>query len=82
MIFTYLILKMTFGGVLAESNRLAAQQDIEESTRQLKSELLTLQGDYGKGLITERTYRLKEHQIMQNLARLTGAAGKYKTNIR
>ena len=76
MVFTYLILRMTFAGILQEANRMAVEQDLAEKTRELKSELLQLSSEYEKGAISVDTFSKEEARILQSLSKLSQSARK------
>jgi hypothetical protein len=67
MLITYLILKLTFGSILNECNRLAAEQQSREQIKWLKSKLLKLRLDYEKGVIDEETFIKTQTEILKNL---------------
>ena len=74
MVFTYLILRMTFAGILQEANRMAAEQDLAEKTRELKSELLQLSREYEQGAISVDTFSKEQARILQSLSKLSQSA--------
>lgn len=67
MLFTFLILKLTFESILNECNRLAAEQYSKEEMNQIKSRLLKIQLEYEQGLIDNQTYEKIQSEIMQDL---------------
>ncbi len=67
MLFTFLILKLTFESILNECNRMAAEQYSKEEMNQIKSRLLKLQLDYEQGLIDLQTFEKTQNEIMQDL---------------
>jgi len=60
-------LKLTFGSILNECNRLAAEQQSREQIKWLKSKLLKLRLDYEKGVIDEETFIKTQTEILKNL---------------
>ena len=67
MIFTFLILKLTFESILNECNRLAAEQYSKEEMNMIKSRLLKLQLEYEQGLMDSITYEKIQGEILQDL---------------
>ena len=67
VIFTFLILKLTFESILNECNRLAAEQYSKEEMNKIKSRLLKLQLDYAQGLMDSITYDKLQGKILQDL---------------
>ncbi|MGI0088458.1 MAG: hypothetical protein ACREBI_10965 [Nitrosotalea sp.] len=67
MLITFLILKLTFGSILNECNRLAAEQQSKEQVLLLKSRLLKLRLEYEKGLISDEAYEKKQSEILNDL---------------
>jgi len=67
LLITYLILKLTFGSILNECNRLAAEQQSKEQIKWLKSKLLKLRLDYAKGMINEDTFNKTQTEILKDL---------------
>ena len=67
MLFTFLILKLTFESILNECNRLASEQYSKEEMNQIKSRLLKLQLEYEQGLIDPQTYEKIQGEILQDL---------------
>lgn len=66
---TFLILKLTFGAILNECNRLAAEQESHEFGMRLKAKLLQLKMDYDKGIIDKETYIKNETEVLKELNR-------------
>lgn len=66
---TFLILKLTFGAILNECNRLAAEQESREFGMRLKAKLLQLKMDYDKGIIDKETYIKNETEVLKELNR-------------
>ena len=60
-------MKLTFGSILNECNRLAAEQQSREQIKWLKSKLLKLRLDYEKGVIDEETFIKTQTEILKNL---------------
>ncbi len=71
MILTYLLLKLTFEGILAESNRLALEEEKRERAGLLKSRLLQLRMDYEARKIGEEEYNQGVGEILKGLEQLT-----------
>lgn len=73
MIFTFLILKLTFESILNECNRLAAEQYSKEEMNKIKSRLLKSQLEYEQGLIDPQTYESIQADILQDLKKRASA---------
>ena len=71
MLFTFLILKLTFESILNECNRLAAEQYSKEEMNIIKSRLLKLQLEYEQGLIDPIIYEKRQGEILQDLRNRT-----------
>jgi hypothetical protein len=71
LLFTYLILKLTLEGVINECNRLAFQQELQQRRRMLKSKLVRLELDYGRGVIDEALYLQGQKEILHELESLS-----------
>ena len=71
MLFTFLILKLTFESILNECNRLAAEQYSKEEINIIKSRLLKLQLEYEQGLIEPITYEKLQGEILEDLRNRT-----------
>jgi hypothetical protein len=67
MLITFLIMKLTFGAIMNECNRLALEADRSERARWLKSRLIRLRTDYENGLIDDKTYAAREEEILKDL---------------
>lgn len=67
MLITFLIMKLTFGAILNECNRLALEADRAERARWIKSRLIRLRTDYENGLIDDKTYATREEEILKDL---------------
>lgn len=70
MLITFLIMKLTFEGILKECNRIALEQDLQENAARLKSELARLEINYYKGLVNAQTYEKKQSEILKELDEL------------
>lgn len=79
MILTYLLLKLTFDGILAESNRLVLEEERRERAGWLKSRLLQLRMDYEAGKIADEEYNQGVGTILKELETLTEAAAREGT---
>jgi hypothetical protein len=71
VIFTFLILKLTFESILNECNKLAAEQYSKEEMNKIKSRLLKLQLDYAQGLMDPITYDKLQGNILQDLRNMS-----------
>lgn len=60
-------MKLTFGSILNECNRLALEADKAERARWIKSRLIRLRTDYEKGVIDDKTYAVREEEILRDL---------------
>ena len=60
-------MKLTFGAILNECNRLALEADRAERARWIKSRLIRLRTDYENGLIDDKTYATREEEILKDL---------------
>ena len=60
-------MKLTFGSILNECNRLALEADRAERARWIKSRLIRLRTDYENGLIDDKTYAEREQEILNDL---------------
>ena len=60
-------MKLTFGAILNECNRLALEADRAERARWIKSRLIRLRSDYENGLIDDKTYATREEEILKDL---------------
>lgn len=60
-------MKLTFGAIMNECNRLALEADRSERARWLKSRLIRLRTDYENGLIDDKTYAAREEEILKDL---------------
>lgn len=67
MLITFLIMKLTFGSILNECNRLALEADSRERARWIKSRLVRLRTEYERGAINDATYAEKEAEILNDL---------------
>lgn len=67
MLITFLIMKLTFGSILNECNRLALEADRSEQARWIKTRLVRLRTDYEKGVIDDATYAEREAEILKDL---------------
>ncbi len=67
MIITFLLMKLTFGSILNECNRLALEADKTDRARWIKTRLIRLRTDYEKGIIDDKTYAIKEQEILDDL---------------
>jgi hypothetical protein len=67
MLITFLIMKLTFGSILNECNRLALEADRAERARWIKSRLIRLRTDYENGLIDDKAYAAREEEILKDL---------------
>lgn len=67
MLITFLIMKLTFGAIMSECNRLALEADRSEHARWIKSRLIRLRTDYENGLIDDKTYSAREEEILKDL---------------
>jgi len=67
MLITYFIMKLTFGAIMNECNRLALETDRAERARWIKSRLIRLRTDYENGLIDDKTYAAREQEILNDL---------------
>lgn len=67
MIITFLIMKLTFGSILNECNKLALEADKAERARLIKTRLIRLRTDYEKGIIDLNTYAAREQEILNDL---------------
>lgn len=60
-------MKLTFGAIMNECNRLALEADRSERARWIKSRLIRLRTDYENGLIDDKTYAAREEEILKDL---------------
>jgi len=60
-------MKLTFGAIMNECNRLALETDRAERARWIKSRLIRLRTDYENGLIDDKTYAAREQEILNDL---------------
>ena len=60
-------MKLTFGAIMNECNRLALETDRAERARWIKSRLIRLRTDYDNGLIDDKTYAAREQEILNDL---------------
>ena len=67
MLITFLIMKLTFESILNECNRMAVEADRAERARWIKSRLIRLRTDYEKGVIDDKTYTIREEEILKDL---------------
>ncbi|HEU5487713.1 MAG TPA: hypothetical protein VFV16_02715 [Candidatus Nitrosotalea sp.] len=67
MLITFLIMKLTFGAILNECNRMALEADKAERSRWIKTRLIRLRTDYEKGIIDEKAYAAGEEAILKDL---------------
>ena|GEM_PF-1092658 len=67
MIITFLIMKLTFGSILNECNKLALEANKAERARWIKTRLIRLRMDYEKGIIDLNTYAVREQEILNDL---------------
>ena len=67
MLITFLIMKLTFGAIMNECNRLALEADRADRARWIKSRLIRLRTDYENGLIDDKTYAAREEEILKDL---------------
>lgn len=80
MLITFLIMKLTFDGILKECNRIASERETQAHNAYLKSRLARLEIDYHKGLIDIATYQKRQSEILLELdviskQRIDGAGG-------
>ncbi len=67
LLITFLVLKLSFAGILKECNRLILEQQLRERNMQLKASLARLEIDYHKGVIDMETYAKRQSEILQEL---------------
>jgi len=60
-------MKLTFGAIMNECNRLALEADRADRARWIKSRLIRLRTDYENGLIDDKTYAAREEEILKDL---------------
>ena len=60
-------MKLTFGSILNECNRLALEADKAERARWIKTRLIRLHTDYEKGVIDDKAYAIREEEILKDL---------------
>jgi len=60
-------MKLTFGSILNECNKLALEADKAERARWIKTRLIRLRTDYEKGIIDLNTYAAREQEILNDL---------------
>jgi hypothetical protein len=72
MLVTFLILKLTFGSILNECNKLALEQQSKDKIRWLKSRLLKIRVEYEKGMINEETFNTRQDEILKDLQVMSG----------
>ena len=71
MLFTYLIMKLTFQSILNECNRLAAERQSKEQITWLKARLLRLRLEYEKGKIDDESYNRMQEEILRDIREST-----------
>lgn len=67
MLITFLVMKLTFEGILKECNRIASEQNSLARNSYLKSRLARLEIDYYKGLIDTAAYQKGQSEILAEL---------------
>jgi len=60
-------MKLTFGAIMNECNRLALEADKAERSRWIKTRLIRLRTDYEKGIIDDMAYAAGEEKILKDL---------------
>lgn len=67
MLITFLIMKLTFDGILKECNRIAFERELGERGAHLKSKLARLEIDYYNEVVDSQAYERGQTEILREL---------------